>query len=94
MVNPLSGGIQQPFGTLYQPGGASKADQRVPAENRSRTGEKEDAQPAKLYRKEASRDVEGGESSEKLAEAGSPSYKKDSCSSGNCQRGQVLNITV
>ncbi|HRC26961.1 MAG TPA: hypothetical protein PKX87_05980 [Alphaproteobacteria bacterium] len=94
MVNPLSGGAQQPFGTLYQPGGASKSDQRVPAENRSRTGEKEDAQPAKLFGRESGKDVDSGKSSEKLADAGSPSYKKDSCSSGNCQRGQVLNITV
>jgi hypothetical protein len=93
MVNPLSGGAQQPFGTLYQPGGASKTDQRVPAENRSRTGEKEDVQPAKLFGKESGNVVDSGKSSE-MADAGAPSYKKDSCGSGNCQRGQVVNITV
>ncbi|MCB9978046.1 MAG: hypothetical protein H6862_00340 [Rhodospirillales bacterium] len=93
MVSPLSGGLQQPFGTLYQPGGPEKTDSRV--EDRKPQRREEPGKP------ESGRDIapapraERSESSEKST---SVSYAKNagasSRESGESQRGELLDITV
>lgn len=91
MVNTVSGGAQQPFGTLYQPGGAVRGDSRVSGDPSSRTKDKEAIENKKIYGSEARAEEKSGKPEEKTA----ASYKSDSSSSsGNGQRGQLVNITA